>query len=256
MTADGNQLQWFIEWAYSPKGFFEELPQIQHEHCELSVEPGKIVAKIDPAYGDPRPALRDQLHARLEHLFIGSQLVTARPFSLGVSSVYNQKPTGEKHLFVEVADSVCVASVGADYKITDKDGNVIADSRAERIKRTQSLADLAAKYCPSDAVAGKILHSYKNAIDDADNSLVHLYEICDALRECFGTEREAQQKLGIKQAWKQLGKLANNEPLRQGRHRGRTLTELRDATKAELDTAFTSAQAMIERYLKHLDDTL
>ncbi|MDI6450520.1 hypothetical protein [Anaerobaca lacustris] len=255
MTTEENQLQWFIEWAYSPKDFFEELPQIQHEHCQLSIEPGKIIAKIEPAYGDPRPALRDQLHAKLEHLFIGIQLVSTKAFSLAVSSVYNQRSTGERNCFVEVANLVCVASVSADYKITDKDGKVIADSRAERTERATSVADLAAKYGRSDAVAGKILQSHRNAVDDPDNSLIHLYEICDALRKCFGSEREAQKKLDIKQAWKQLGRLANNEPLRQGRHRGRTLTELRDATKAELDTAFTSAQAMIERYLKHLDST-
>jgi len=193
------------------------------------------------------------LHAKLEHLFIGAQLLTTKSFRLSASSVYNQKATGERHLFVEVADVICVADVSADLRITDKDGNVIADSRAERIERTQSLAGLAADYGPSDAVAGKILRSHRSAIDDPDNSLVHLYEICDALAKRFGGERKAQQTLGIKRAWKQLGRLANNEPLRQGRHRGCTLTELRDATKAETDAAFAAAREMIVSYLRHID---
>ena len=47
--------------------------------------------------------------------------------------------------------------------------------------------------------------------------------------------------------------LFNNEPLRQGRHRGKSGSALRDATEAELTEARRIALAMIEAYLRHLD---
>lgn len=254
MTGDAGQLKWFIEWTYSPAGFFEEPIQIAHEHCELSIRTGKIIAKIDPAYGDPRPTLQDQLHAELINRFVGTQLVSAKPFKLSPASIYNEKPGGGRNVFITVESIVATASVCADIQIRGKDGTVIWDPRRERIKQMRSLGDLAAKHGSTDRVASKILQSYRNAIDDPDNSLVHLYEIADALAKHFGTVEEAKRKLNIRREWKCLGKLANDEPLRQGRHRGRMLPGLRDATKAELDAALSAARNMIESYLRHIDD--
>jgi hypothetical protein len=251
-----NQVRWFIEWTYSPTDFFEEPLQIRHEHCELTIREGKIVAKVDPGYGDPRPTLRGQLDAELNNRFIGAQLVSAKPFKLSPASIHNQKPSGGRNTFIEFVDAICMASAHADIRIVSKDGNVICDTRTERIQRTHSLADLAAKYGRTDEVATKILQGYKNAIDDQGDLLVHLYEIRDALAKRFGGDREARRELKIEREWECLGKLANDEPLKQGRHRGRMLSGLRDATRAELDAAKTAAQTMIENYLRYIDGTL
>jgi hypothetical protein len=50
-----------------------------------------------------------------------------------------------------------------------------------------------------------------------------------------------------------LGQLCNDEPLRQGRHNGRHVATLRDATDAELVEARGIAQNMIEAYVAHLE---
>jgi hypothetical protein len=256
MTDNEDQVRWFIEWRYSPADFFEEPLRIRHEHCELTIQEGRITARLDPGCGDPRPTLRDQLHGELNNRFIGAQLISAKPFKLSPASIYNQKPSGGRNFFEELTDVIGVASIHADIRITGKDGSVIADSRAERIKRTHSLADLAAKCGRTDEMAKKILQSYKDAIDDPNDVLVHLYEIRDALAKRFGGDREARHELKIEREWECLGKLANDEPLKQGRHRGRMLSGLRDATRAELDAAKTAAQTMIENYLRYIDGTL
>jgi hypothetical protein len=250
-------VQWLIEWTYTPTGFFEEPLQVQHEHYELTIKEGKAIAKINPACGDPRPTLRDQLDAELNSRFIGAQLVSGKPFKVSLSSIHNEKPGGGKNIFVEVSELIGVFDIQADIRIVGKDGNVIADNRAERIKRTHSLADLAAKCARTDEVAKKILQSYKNAIDDPDDLLVHLYEIRDALQMHFGGRKKAKEALKLTEAqWDCLGRLSSAEPLKQGRHRGQHLSGLRDATKQELDAAMTAAQTMIENYLRSVDGTL
>jgi pimeloyl-ACP methyl ester carboxylesterase len=82
---------------------------------------------------------------------------------------------------------------------------------------------------------------------DPDNELVHLYEIRDALTERLP---DARTKLGITRSeWSRFGQLANDEPLRQGRHRGTNVGNLRDATEGELQEARRIARKMIEAYL-------
>jgi len=70
----------------------------------------------------------------------------------------------------------------------------------------------------------------------------------DALNKKFG--RKAHNKLGITYGeWSRLGTLANDEPLMQGRHRGRHAEKLRNATEAELQEARSVADKMITRYM-------
>jgi len=257
MADNKDHLQWFIEWTYSPTDFFEEPRHIQQEHCELTIKEGKVEAKIDPEYGDPRPALREELDAKLTSLFMGAQLVVAKPFKLSLTSTYHERPGGGKDIFVELSDVIGVVDIQADIKIVDKDGNVVADTRAkERIRQTHFLADLAAKYGHTDEVAKKILQSHRNAMDDPNDLFVHLYEIRDALKIRFGGEKETKRVLRIpEEEWKDLGRLANAEPLTQGRHRG-AKSGLRDATKQEIDRGVAAAQMMIENYLRYIDATL
>jgi len=104
-------------------------------------------------------------------------------------------------------------------------------------------------------VATAILKSSRAAADEPEIELVRLYQIRDALAKHFGGKTEAQKALGIsKDDWSRLGDLANDAPLNQGRHRGKKIGELRDATQAELNEARSIAKGMIRAYLKHLQN--
>ena len=73
------------------------------------------------------------------------------------------------------------------------------------------------------------------SVRDPANELVYLYEIRDALSVKFGSDRGARIALAITSSqWSRLGQLCNDEPLRQGRHRGKTRVALRDASEDEL----------------------
>jgi len=77
-----------------------------------------------------------------------------------------------------------------------------------------------------------------------------LYEIREALSAALGGDALARQALDILDAdWRTLGRLANSEPIRQGRHRGSHIGALRDATEGELREARRIARSLIEGYL-------
>jgi hypothetical protein len=82
------------------------------------------------------------------------------------------------------------------------------------------------------------------------------YILRDSLYQHFGGESAAKSAVGIFAAqWSRLGQLANDEPLTQGRHRGRQLGALRDATASELSEAREITRRMVEGYLWHLDSS-
>lgn len=63
-----------------------------------------------------------------------------------------------------------------------------------------------------------------------------------------------QKEIGISASeWSQFGKLANDEPVREGRHRGKNIGPLRNATADELNTARKFTKKLILEYLKLLD---
>jgi hypothetical protein len=63
---------------------------------------------------------------------------------------------------------------------------------------------------------------------------VRLYQIRDALVKRFGSERDAKEALGVTTSdWKFYGQMANDEPVVEGRHRGKSLGPLRNATTDE-----------------------
>jgi hypothetical protein len=139
-----------------------------------------------------------------------------------------------------------------DFKIQDAAGNVTRDTKKERIEHRNMVARLAAGNIDDPAV-DSILRSYATAVSDLRNELIHLYEIREALATQFGGKDKAKVALNISETkWSTLGRLADNEPLREGRHRGKQLGALRDAKKEELETARKIAREMIEAYLAHL----
>ena len=136
----------------------------------------------------------------------------------------------------------------------DKDGNIISDSRRDRIEKEKNLSELIITYT-NDQLAGVLLKSYNAAVADPNNELIHLYEIRDALSKKFRNESTVRKNLAITSSqWSRLRQLSNDEPLKKGRHRGKAVDTLREATESELAEAREISRAMIESYLQSLED--
>lgn len=79
---------------------------------------------------------------------------------------------------------------------------------------------------------------YSRAVADPKKELVHLYDVRDALSQHYRNGKSARKVLSIsRDDWARLGYLANNAPIRQGRHAGEHHENLRNATDAELAEA-------------------
>lgn len=244
-----------LDWTFSPPDYFEEPIEISRQDYAMTIADGQVHAKIDSAIYEAEPGLRDRLHQALNDRFLGVQLLTHRAYELSRPNVTRVHPDGRRDIFVTLEPISVKASVGrVDFRVTDKDGNVVADSKRERIEKKKSLAELIAAHRAKDVLLTSLLQSHAAAVRDPNNELVHLYEIRDALKTEFKGEHATRAALGIgRTQWSRFGALCNDEPLRQGRHRGENAGVLRDATEGELMEAREIARAMIEAYLQYLE---
>ena len=244
-----------LDWQFSPPDYFEESISISRNDYTMVIEDGKVEARITATNFDANAQMRNTLHEALNDRFLGVQLLSHRPYELSKPRVIKLHPDGHKDYFFEPEGGKITLTGGtADIRVTDKHGNVISDSKRDRIEKKKSLAELVSAYRSSDSVLSALLNSHRAAVRDPDNELVHLYEIREKLSKRFGGELAARSALGIAlSAWSRIGQLCNNEALQQGRHRGKSVGDLRDATDAELMEVRGIARSMIEAYLQYLE---
>jgi hypothetical protein len=245
-----------LEWNFSPPDYFEAPIAISRDDYILTIAEGKAEARIDSAVYLANPSMRAALHDALDDRFLGVQLLTHKAYELSTATMTRVHPDGRRDVFLQMETARVVATAPpVDFQIHDNNGNIIADSKGDRIEKKKNLAELVSSYRAGDGVLASLLRSYDAAVRDPNNELVHLYEIRDALSVKFGDKKACQSALGISiPDWSRLGELCNTGPLRQGRHRGKSSEALRDATEAELSEARRIARTMIEAYLRHLDD--
>jgi hypothetical protein len=245
-----------IEWTFSPPDYFEQSIHINRDTYNMWIESGKVEARVKDENYDEEHHMRDQLHESLNDRFLGVQLFNHIPFDLSKPSIYKLHPDGRKDLFINVESMVMVMDVeSVDLLVKDESGNVVGDTRRDRIEKKETLAELVEKYRRVDPIVDSLITSYHNAVIDPDNELVHLYEIRDALQDRFGGGQVARNELGLSRVdWSRLGYLANKAPVKQGRHRGQKVGALRDATNEELNEARNIAQKMIMAYMDFLEN--
>ena len=130
-------------------------------------------------------------------------------------------------------------------------GNVLHDTKAERIAEHTAMLDAVAPKIPLSSTLRGLLMSYSRAVSDPSNELVHLYEIRDVLATHYGGEQNACAALQLSRSeWRRVGVLANVEPIEQGRHRGEHVVGRRDATDAELE----EARAIVRKWIRAFAD--
>ncbi len=266
-----KMLRYEIDWHYTPTGFFPTTISERVLDCDLTIDQGAVSARIAAEVYESSPDLKRQLQGWLEARFKVQQFKTAKTYELDSGSLTEYRHDGTRILNL----SVCVSSkvtVTADIMISDSTGNVVFDSAAERAKEKlahennknvllqldSQLEGLIQGYYeknvqPEEPLVASLLASYRAACNDPVDELVYLYEIRDALSKRFGGEGPTRQALSVtKNEWSAFGQLANDEPVRQGRHRGKFSGELREATEEELVKARLFAKKLLLNFLHHV----
>jgi hypothetical protein len=215
-----------LEWKFSPPDYFESPIEISWADYTMKIANGKAEAKINSATYEANSAMRDTLHNELNDRFLAAQLLNQKKYDLSRPAVTRIHPNGRRDLFMEVEPITVKTSMRADLQIL-RDGKVVSDPKQERIDERNRLADRIIKYRAQDGVLAALLKSHKEAFDDPNNELVHLYEIRDALSKKFGVEKAARTVLKkiSHTDWSRFGKLCNEAPLKRGRHRGKFQTK-------------------------------
>jgi hypothetical protein len=234
-----------LEWSYQPPDFFEAPYTSASPDCSLQIDGGTALATLRPAQNPLDATVEHRIEDYLRSVFLARNLQIRREFYLAERAMVHQyDAAGGKGVEIRVPAATATVRAGQpEFTITNADGIVIRDSKAERIAEHTSMLDMVASKAAQSPTLRRMLQSHSDSVSDSDNELVRLYEIRDALKVHYGGETKARDALGITEPeWERLGRLANDPHISQGRHRGgKQLTGTRSATADELQDVRTLA---------------
>lgn len=237
-----------IIWRYEPLDFFEAPASLNVGAGTLKVASGEATLIVPASEKPDARAQRDQATAEVERVFDARSLLTGRAYILRHHGYYSLDDQDRRSATLFPDPIVTTMQVFSPSIVTvDASGRAIADPNAERlVAEEQYVQDLAAR-CTASTLVRQMMASYRRSLEDPANALIHLYEVRDAAVRYYGGAASARQQLGVSTTeWSRLGQLANDEPIREGRHRGKSDQPLRDATAAELAKARSVAKRIID----------
>jgi hypothetical protein len=241
-----------LEFPYSPPDFFEAPHRWKTDEYALVADAGLVRVTLCSPCDPIDPDLERRIAREVEGLFLLRQLQTHRSFAIESARVQQYHADGERLILKAVEGTLNLSGSPVDFILSDSSGAVVRDTKSERITGQTKFIDSVMPRLASSATLHALLQSYNAAVNDPANELVHLYEIRDALAKHYGEDAEANRRLGVSEKdWKRLGNLANNAPLKEGRHRGKH-SNLRHATAAELDDARRIARELIAVFAKRV----
>ena len=237
-----------VTWTYEPRGFFRQSLLVRGDDYLLEADDGTATAKV---YGDVAEdqsrELEDRMDMLIQHQFAASQLVDPRRFKLELRGVSRNRRDG-------TATVGAVFSGSFSVEQASEWGQLKQEEREARLARMQRLAEGMARHAGDGALAS-LIASFRAAIVDPGNALIHLYEVKEQLLDRFGKQLATQLQVDNDVVMQNIHRLSN-DAVRQGRHRGKHAGSLRDATLQEMRAAQGSALDLIEGYIRYLASQL
>jgi hypothetical protein len=253
---DRKLVKVLLRGEYEPADFFDDAYVQTTSHVEVRFSDGTVEASF--LKNDLVPTLDEMNLARLQVglIFKGRQLQTRRAYRSKGLSLVEQFDNGERNVYVEAESSFNItATISAKGTFTSSTSTAEIDQEAIRKGEERKFMEKLVRH-GRDELLGRLMGSYEHALNDSPNMVIYIYEIRDALKTAFNNDQKARNELGISQkAWSNLGQLANNEPIAEGRHRGNH-PKLRPATENERKLAFEFGTVVIDAYLDWLDRNL
>ena len=218
---------------------------------KISIAAGIARGNFDSLHYAEGQAFRELAQAFLHTIFLAQQVQVHQPFTLSQTALALEHSDGRRDVSFFLESVVMTMSIGTvDMVHRDADGKVVVDTKAERLQRHADFRNEISLLVPHDAALKQMLQSFSNALNDQDNLLTHLYEIRETLRSKFTDESAVRNAVNVSSGdWKRFGRLANDDPLLEGRHRGKHLG-LRKATPDEASWALEFGQRLIEGYAR------
>jgi hypothetical protein len=119
-----------LKWKFLPTKYFEEPIEISDQLCTMSISNGMVKAKLNSTTFEANPTIREELHKRLENIFLGMLLRTHSPYELSLVSTKFIYPDGHEDIEIGLQGMVAKCSLGKiDIHISYQNGEVILDSK-------------------------------------------------------------------------------------------------------------------------------
>lgn len=244
-----------LEWNYTPKDILESDHELDFNGTKIQFSKGKVVIITNQHTLQENPFFVTNAENTVKNYLNGYSIQRHTPYKLSRKNTkyFNQDGSVSKSITVKTITHKLTLSSNVEFRITDKDGILIRDSKQEKIQKEKSLAFLISSV---EGENQRLIDSYLNAINDKENELVHLYEIRDFVSEKLGGKYKAIKKLPISlDDWDLLGEIANYRPILEGRHRGKHEGNLRNVTAEELELSRDIAKKILFGYLKFHEST-
>lgn len=239
-----------LEWCYEPDGFFEEGFEFELPEGKVSAAKGRVKGVFGSDYYDQGRKFREYAHARIADVFMAQQVQVHHEFELSEASMMRLHKDGRREVMAFPETIRIKVSLGCgDLVVRNADGEIVQDTRAERLQKQEAFRSKVVSLAQDDLALKRMLQIFRTALSDTDNLLIHLYEVREALVSEYGGEANVMKALNVSLIdWKWFGRLANNEPVKEGRHRGKH-QELRPATSLEKERSIAFVQALVEAYV-------
>jgi hypothetical protein len=244
-----------LEGTYSPPDYLEEVVSLKRPDYTTTIAEGRIEVLFREPQPLPDADRQVAVTREVRQVFQARMILTGRSSEMTGLTLSRRYPDGRRDVWVSVASLICVASVRSpDIILKDAEGNVVKDTKAERLADERGFQEQCLRHADNPLLS-ELMASFSRAVADPGDRMTHLYEIRDALSRHFGGERQAKNTLDLtKTEWSHLGRIANDEPIEESRHRGKH-PALRPATEDEQTRVLEIARRMIRAYLAHLDRT-
>ena len=225
----------------------------------MRIDNGKREANVYSDVFENNPTMKDDLANSLNARFLGVQILTHKPYQISKALMYRLHPDGSRiAFFVQRPFGGIIFGGRSEIIIGNKDGNVIVDTRRDRIERKKKLSELV----ENTSVLTPRLPSFLTAIIWLLEIRIMSWYIFTIflifIEKIWGNKNKSRKMRKLdachalnisSEEWKYFERLANSEPLKQGRHRGMNPETLRSATESELDEARRIVRTFIEAYI-------
>jgi hypothetical protein len=237
-----------LTWTFTPADLFEAPYEGTQPGAQLSITDGKAIVTVSGS--QPVQPVEEELKQWVLGVLRVRSIQTGRSFELRGNATAAEFKNSKSNIFVRVEPAVIRMTAGrVDVVQTDASGVVVRDTRVERVASDQAEMNEVSKKALTNAVLSAMLESFVAALNDREGEFVRLYEIRDALVKHFGSDRDAREQLGVSSGdWSKFGRLANDAPVIEGRHRGRHPDALRPATAEERQTMHALAKEWIRKF--------
>jgi hypothetical protein len=238
-----------LAWTYEPTDFLESPAYVVFAHGELHADEGKANYTLSTPT-DPLPAeLRNAIVEEVRYFFDAARFVKHIDVKLSEPSEVQYDEKGGRSVSAALMGQGLTLRGGLVSVLIEGPGEIVRDSRVDRIQSEMAFIGAVTPKMAHSEPLRRMLQSYGQAVRDPANELVHLYEVTDAITKYFDGGANTLKALpAVRGPLKALGQLSNNPEIRQGRHRGRRIGPLRDATDSELADARLNVRKMIEAF--------